>query len=187
MKRKWINRILGQLYDLALWPHPSAWPSSFKVRIWNSLISGMWRPIDVEQKDVSHPFMTMILTNVTMVGWADVLDSDQGDFRRWRAIDISSCVLWPSHVEIVPGESFSYYCPSVWQIPSNSALCHTECHWCQNFIFSLIFTGEKFNILQDWFIGTYPVSPNFLPKSCQFRDSVFFPKGCERQGFTFEW
>ena len=42
------------------------------------------------EKDVSHPFMTMILTNVTMVGWADVPDSDWGDFRRRRAVDISS-------------------------------------------------------------------------------------------------
>ena len=44
------------------------------------------------EKDVSHPFMTMILpvTSVTMVGWADVPDSDWGDFRRQRAVDISS-------------------------------------------------------------------------------------------------
>ena len=28
------------------------------------------------EKDVSHPFMTMILTSMTMVGWADVPDSD---------------------------------------------------------------------------------------------------------------
>ena len=42
------------------------------------------------EKDVSHPFMTMILTSVTMVGCADVPDSDWGDFRRRRAIDISS-------------------------------------------------------------------------------------------------
>ena len=41
-------------------------------------------------KDVSHSFMTMILTSVTMVGWADVPDSDWGDFRRRRAVDISS-------------------------------------------------------------------------------------------------
>ena len=41
------------------------------------------------EKDVSHPFMTMILTNATMVGWADVPDSERGDFRR-RAVDISS-------------------------------------------------------------------------------------------------
>ena len=32
------------------------------------------------KKDLSHPFMTMILTNVTMVGWKDVPDSDRGDF-----------------------------------------------------------------------------------------------------------
>ena len=42
------------------------------------------------EKDVSHPVMTMILTCVTMVGWADVLDSDQGDFESRRAFDISS-------------------------------------------------------------------------------------------------
>ena len=35
-------------------------------------------------------FMTMILTCVTMVRWADVPDSDQGDFRHRRAVDISS-------------------------------------------------------------------------------------------------
>ena len=34
----------------------------------------------------------MILTSVTMVGWADVPDSDRGDFRRQRAVDISSLV-----------------------------------------------------------------------------------------------
>ena len=37
--------------------------------------------------------MTMILTSVTMVGWADVPDSDWGDFRHWRAVDISSFFL----------------------------------------------------------------------------------------------
>ena len=35
------------------------------------------------EKDVSHPFMTMILTNVTMVGWADVPNSD------WVTSDVS--------------------------------------------------------------------------------------------------
>ena len=45
--------------------------------------------IEKDEKDVSHPFMTMILTCVTMVGWADVPDNDRGDFRR-RAVDISS-------------------------------------------------------------------------------------------------
>ena len=35
--------ILGRLYDLALWPHPWPWFWSwnFKVRVWNSFISGM--------------------------------------------------------------------------------------------------------------------------------------------------
>ena len=50
MNRKRINRILGQLYDLALWLHPWPWPQSFKVRVWNSFISGMGQPIDMERK-----------------------------------------------------------------------------------------------------------------------------------------
>ena len=45
------------------------------------------------EKDVSPPFMTMIWTSVTMMGWADVPDCDWGDFRRRRAVDISSCSL----------------------------------------------------------------------------------------------
>ena len=46
----------------------------------------------LNEKDVSPPFMIMILTSVTMVGWADVPDSDRGDFKRRRAIDISISV-----------------------------------------------------------------------------------------------
>ena len=47
------------------------------------------------EEDVSHPFVTMILTSVTMVEWTDVPDSDSdwGDFRRRRAVDISSYFL----------------------------------------------------------------------------------------------
>ena len=51
---------------------------------------GSW--LTMNEKDVSHPFMTMILTCVTVVAWADVPDSDWGDFRRRRAVDISSFV-----------------------------------------------------------------------------------------------
>ena len=51
------------------------------------------------EKDVSHPFMTMILTSVTMMGWADVPDSDWGDFRRRRAVDISSFIPNCPHLE----------------------------------------------------------------------------------------
>ena len=31
--------------------------------------------------------MTVILSSVTMVGWADVQDSGRGDIRRRRAVD----------------------------------------------------------------------------------------------------
>ena len=49
--------------------------------------------LTMNEKDVSHPFMTMILTCVTMVMWADVPDSDGSEFRRRRAVDISSLLL----------------------------------------------------------------------------------------------
>ena len=50
MKMRWVNMILGRLYDLALWPHPWPWPWSwnFKVRVWNSFISGFGRLIDFQ-------------------------------------------------------------------------------------------------------------------------------------------
>ena len=48
--------------------------------------------LTMNEKDVSHPFMTMILTCVAMVRWADVPDSDWGDFRRRCAVDISSLI-----------------------------------------------------------------------------------------------
>ena len=54
----------------------------------------------MNEKDVSHPIMTMILTCVTMVRWADVPDSDQGDFRRRRAVDISSCLYHSTGVDL---------------------------------------------------------------------------------------
>ena len=42
-----------------------------------------------------HSFISMILTSVTMAGWADVPYSDRGDFRRQHAVHISSfrCIL----------------------------------------------------------------------------------------------
>ena len=45
------------------------------------------------EKVGSHPLMTITLTSVTMVGRADVLDSDWGDLRRRCAINISSLVI----------------------------------------------------------------------------------------------
>ena len=57
--------------------------------------------LTMNEKDVSHPFMNMILTCVTMVGWVDVPDSDRGDFRRRRAADISSC--WWTGANLTPG------------------------------------------------------------------------------------
>ena len=48
--------------------------------------------LTMNEKDVSHPFMTMILTCVTVVAWADVPDNDRGDFRRRGTVHISSFI-----------------------------------------------------------------------------------------------
>ena len=42
-------------------------------------------------KDLSHSFMTMSLTSVNMVGWADVPDSDWGDFGMPSTYLVLSC------------------------------------------------------------------------------------------------
>ena len=63
--------------------------------------------LTINEKDVSHPSMTMILTCVTMARWAVVPDSDWGDFRRRRAVDITS--LWWSYTHqrfIRTGDNF---------------------------------------------------------------------------------
>ena len=65
-----------------------------------------------KEKDLSHPFMTMILTSVTMVGY--VPDSDRGDFRRRCAVDISSFFIVflcdsGCFVSILMSEGYSYY------------------------------------------------------------------------------
>ena len=41
-------------------------------------------------KDENHPYVTVILTSMIMAGWADVPESDRGDFRRRGAVHISS-------------------------------------------------------------------------------------------------
>ena len=51
-----------------------------------------------KKKDTSHPFMTMILTSVTIMGWADVPDSDRGDFRCRQVFDIFSYLWYQDNV-----------------------------------------------------------------------------------------
>ena len=46
---KWMNLILGRLYDLAPWLPTWHWPWRFKIKVWNSLISGMGQPNDMER------------------------------------------------------------------------------------------------------------------------------------------
>ena len=95
MKTRWVNMILCRLYNLALWTHHDL---DLGVEISRSeseiALSQDWDGrLTWNEKDVSHAFMTMILTSLTMVRWADVPDSDWGDFRRRRAVDIFSWIM----------------------------------------------------------------------------------------------
>ena len=97
-KRRCIGWILGELCDLHHWPHPWPWPCSFKVKVWNRLIWGMgWGVgcvIDMDRKgceSIIHDHDCDLW--VTMVGWVDVPYSDWGDFKRQRAVNISSWVF----------------------------------------------------------------------------------------------
>ena len=59
------------------------WPGHFKVKVWNSLISGMGGLIDTEQKgyeSIIHDHDRDLC--ITMVGWVDVPDSD------WVTLDV---------------------------------------------------------------------------------------------------
>ena len=65
---------------------------------------GRWT---MNEKDGSHPVIltsSMILTCVTMVGSADVPDSDRGDFRCRCAVDISGLTMSPWYSGMISGE-----------------------------------------------------------------------------------
>ena len=90
MKRKRINRILCRQYDLhfdhTLDLELGIFRSEFEIALsqeWDGRLTRY-------ENDVGHLFMTIVLANVTKVGWLDVADSDRDDFARWRAADISS-------------------------------------------------------------------------------------------------
>ena len=152
-KRRWVNRILGQLYDLGLWPHPN-WVSRSESEI---ALSQEWDgPLTWNVNDVSHTFMTMILTSVTMVGWVDVPDSDWGDFRCWSALDISSLLLRPVALNYFFCETFlaatkqlyKWYFPSV--CPSvRLSVCPSVCHTFLT-MFPSLYHHEIFRSYDQW-------------------------------------
>ena len=96
MKRKRINKILGQPYVLVLWPHPWPWPSSFKVSekkkvsrsVFQIALSQEWDSrLTWSERDVSHPFMTMLLSLV-WPWW--------GGWMYWIVTGVTSDISMPS-------------------------------------------------------------------------------------------
>ena len=69
-------------YMTLLWLRPWPWPWSIKVKVWYSPISGMGGPNDMVQKGRESSIHDSDIDFCgTMVGWADVPDSDRCDFR----------------------------------------------------------------------------------------------------------
>ena len=91
---KWKrSKSIGYWADCMTLPFDHIWSWSWSLKFKESEIalSQEWDGwLTWKEKNVSHPFMTMVLTRVTMVGWADVPDSDRGDFRHRHAADITT-------------------------------------------------------------------------------------------------
>ena len=78
-----------------MWPCPLTTPMtltwSLKVKVWNSLISGMGGLIDMVWKGCAPSIYDHDIDFcVTIVVWVELPDSDWGYFRCWHAIDICS-------------------------------------------------------------------------------------------------
>ena len=60
--------LVGELCDLDLWPHLWPWPCSFKVKVWNSRIWGIWGGggggcwLTWNERDVSRSFVTVTVS-----------------------------------------------------------------------------------------------------------------------------
>ena len=101
----WNEKVVSW-YDSGstVWPCPLNTPKTLTLGVSRSeseiALSQEWGGwLTWNKKDVSHQFKTVLLTSVAMVlGWADVPDSDRGDFRRRRAVDISSSYLLPLRI-----------------------------------------------------------------------------------------
>ena len=100
-----------------VWPWPWHWPWNFKVKFWNSCISGIRGTIDIEQEgceSVIHDHDYDLL--VTKVRGRDLPDSGRGGFRYWRAVDSSTfrahvrsaCVITSSSSSAVKFSKISY-------------------------------------------------------------------------------
>ena len=98
MKSKRFDWTLSNKCSHRVWP----WPWIFKVKFWNSPISGIGGPIDNEQSGVIHDHDRDLF--VTKMKCKQLPDSDQGDFRCRRAVDSVLLIsiiggfirIWPS-------------------------------------------------------------------------------------------
>ena len=136
-------------YDLSLWLRAWPWPSSFKVRIRNSLISGMGWPINIERKVCeSSIYDHAILTCVTMVGWVYVPDSDcryiiglEGRWNRFSIIGTTSewtTLRWKGCFLIIfVTDSMSLCMGATFR---KSLSCQSYCFQCdvKNVLFALV-------------------------------------------------
>ena len=153
-EKKWLNMILGQLYDLAF-DHTDDLDLGVEISRSKSetALSQEWSGwLTWNEKDVRHPIMIMILTSVTMGGLADVPDSDGGDLRRRRAVAISSflsskCLL-QYHMQNV--SYFAQALVDVWCLNSQM-LGGFQIHlWYIQFIYMYTWISW-YRVLRNWY------------------------------------
>ena len=100
LERKCIDWMLGQLCDLNLWPHACLWLEIFKVKFWNSFISGIRSLIYVKWKEVNRldAGLSMwpwpLTLNNCMLGIGGLIDLER---KGWESI-IHDCDLWMTMV-----------------------------------------------------------------------------------------
>ena len=80
------NQMQSLSLTLAMSPWPLPWIS--KVKFWNSHISGIGGPVDIEQSRIIHDYDCDLL--VANMRCKDLPDSDRGEFRCQTAVDSSS-------------------------------------------------------------------------------------------------
>ena len=130
------------------------------------------------EKDLSHPFMTMILTSVTMVGWADVPDSDWGDLRRHRAVDISSLRHWGQDTIAAIFETFLNAFP--WMKMYKLRL---RFHW-------LWFQRVQSTIFHHWFrwgLGAGQATSHYLNHWWFVYRCIYVSLGFNELNWSYDW
>ena len=106
------------LYDLDLWPQPWPWPWTFKVKFWNSCLSGLDGPIDWKQKkiwinrmmltldfnltrDLDLGFSMVRLSIWFILEMSDPIDIEQKGYEYWTHKRTLTIWCWTHYMTLI--------------------------------------------------------------------------------------